>query len=135
MGQALRGSAEGRGGGRGTVAVWFAALVLLIAGVLGAQSDAPQRIDRGRFTAVFYPSEAKLAGALRARKVGNIESTRPDVVACGNVGCIAQIAAGTDLLVLHTVELMDWATGGPKPPALAVIRGGGARSAAAGTRR
>jgi glycolate oxidase iron-sulfur subunit len=60
-----------------------------------------------------------LAGALRARKVGNIESTRPDIVACGNVGCIAQIAVGTDLPVLHTVELLDWATGGPKPPALA----------------
>jgi glycolate oxidase iron-sulfur subunit len=60
-----------------------------------------------------------LSGALRARKVGNIESLHPDLVACGNIGCITQIAAGTELPVLHTVELLDWATGGPKPPALA----------------
>jgi len=74
MGQALRGSAECRGGGRGTVAAsrraagWLprllAATALLVAQVLGAQSDAPSRIDRGRFTAVFYPSEAKLAVSL-----------------------------------------------------------------------
>ena len=64
MGQALRGGPEGRGGGRGTVAVWFAAFILLVARLVGAQSDAPARIDRGRFTAVFYPSEAKLATTL-----------------------------------------------------------------------
>ncbi|HYL32386.1 MAG TPA: glycolate oxidase subunit GlcF [Stellaceae bacterium] len=60
-----------------------------------------------------------IAGQLRRRKVANLESTRPDIVAAGNIGCIAQIAAGTAVPVVHTVELLDWATGGPKPPAIA----------------
>jgi glycolate dehydrogenase iron-sulfur subunit len=56
-----------------------------------------------------------LAGKLRTRKIANIESTEPDVIAAGNIGCITQIAAGTDIPVIHTVELIDWATGGPVP--------------------
>ena len=56
-----------------------------------------------------------IAGRLRARKVGTIERLRPDVIAAGNIGCIAQIAAGTALPIVHTVELIDWATGGPCP--------------------
>lgn len=56
-----------------------------------------------------------LARRLRERKVGTIEELRPDVIAAGNIGCIAQIAAGTDLPIVHTVELLDWATGGPCP--------------------
>jgi glycolate oxidase iron-sulfur subunit len=40
------------------------------------------------------------------------------VIAAGNLGCIMQIAAGTNLPVVHTVELVDWATGGPCPPVL-----------------
>ncbi|MBM3647632.1 MAG: 4Fe-4S dicluster domain-containing protein [Alphaproteobacteria bacterium] len=59
-----------------------------------------------------------LSQRLRARKVANIESLRPDVVAAGNFGCIGNIAAGTGLPVVHTVELLDWATGGPRPAAL-----------------
>jgi glycolate oxidase iron-sulfur subunit len=59
-----------------------------------------------------------LAGALRERKTRAIESARPDIVAAGNIGCIMQIAAGTSLPVVHTVELLDWATGGPMPAAL-----------------
>jgi glycolate oxidase iron-sulfur subunit len=59
-----------------------------------------------------------IAGRLRDRKVGNIEKLAPDVVAAGNIGCIAQIAAGTAIPVVHTVELIDWATGGRKPEAL-----------------
>jgi glycolate oxidase iron-sulfur subunit len=55
---------------------------------------------------------------LRDLKVANIESTRPDVIAAGNFGCIGNIAAGTGLPVVHTVELLDWATGGPKPGAM-----------------
>lgn len=84
--------------------------------------------------AVFDPPEAHLccgsagtynllqpviADQLRRRKVANLESTRAEIVAAGNIGCIAQIAAGTVLPVVHTVELLDWATGGPKPPAIA----------------
>jgi glycolate oxidase iron-sulfur subunit len=57
---------------------------------------------------------------LRDRKVGNIEKLAPDVIAAGNIGCITQIAAGTAVPVVHTVELIDWATGGRKPAALEV---------------
>ena len=59
-----------------------------------------------------------IAGQLRDRKVANIRRTAPDLVAAGNIGCITQIAAGLDLPVVHTAELLDWATGGPRPPAL-----------------
>ena len=59
-----------------------------------------------------------LAGQLKARKVANIEKTKPDVVAAGNIGCIMQIASGIGVPVVHTVQLVDWATGGPKPAAL-----------------
>jgi len=59
-----------------------------------------------------------IAKRLRERKVGNIESVAPDVIAAGNIGCIMQIAAGTAIPVVHTVELIDWATGGRKPEAL-----------------
>jgi glycolate oxidase iron-sulfur subunit len=60
-----------------------------------------------------------IADRLKARKVANIESTKPDVIATGNIGCMTQIAGGTGIPVVHTVELLDWATGGPKPRALA----------------
>ena len=60
-----------------------------------------------------------LAGRLRERKVKNIESVGADVVAAGNIGCIAQIAGGTRLPVVHPIELVDWATGGPMPEAMA----------------
>jgi len=59
-----------------------------------------------------------IAKRLRERKVGNIEKVKPDVIAAGNIGCITQIAAGTSIPVVHTVELIDWATGGRVPPAL-----------------
>lgn len=62
--------------------------------------------------------QPEIAGQLRERKVRNIESTRPDAIAAGNLGCISQIGAGTGVPILHTVELLDWATGGPKPEAL-----------------
>ena len=59
-----------------------------------------------------------LAGALGARKAAAIESTGAAIVAAGNIGCMVQIAGHTALPVVHTVELLDWATGGPRPPAL-----------------
>jgi glycolate oxidase iron-sulfur subunit len=59
-----------------------------------------------------------LATRLRERKVANIERVGAEIVAAGNIGCIAQIAAGTRLPVVHPVELIDWATGGPRPRAL-----------------
>jgi glycolate oxidase iron-sulfur subunit len=59
-----------------------------------------------------------IARRLRDRKVENIEKTQPDVIATGNIGCITQIATGTQTPIVHTVELLDWATGGPQPAAL-----------------
>ena len=67
---------------------------------------------------VYNILQPGIATRLRDRKVTNIESTEPDLVATGNLGCITQISTGTDLPVVHTVELLDWASGGPKPPAL-----------------
>jgi glycolate oxidase iron-sulfur subunit len=56
-----------------------------------------------------------IATRLRDRKVANIATVRPDVIAAGNIGCMMQIASGTSVPVVHTVELLDWATGGPRP--------------------
>jgi glycolate oxidase iron-sulfur subunit len=56
-----------------------------------------------------------IADALKARKVKNIEATRPDIIATGNIGCITQIASATEIPILHTVQLLDWAYGGEKP--------------------
>ncbi len=63
--------------------------------------------------------QPELATRLRARKVANIERLAPDVIATGNVGCLTQIAGATRIPMVHSVELLDWATGGPLPKALA----------------
>jgi len=73
-----------------------------------------------------------LAEQLRDRKVANIERLKPDVIAAGNIGCLTQIASGTAIPVVHTVELIDWATGGPVPEQLAKLTGVQAALAAAG---
>ncbi|HYE52080.1 MAG TPA: glycolate oxidase subunit GlcF [Azospirillaceae bacterium] len=59
--------------------------------------------------------QPEMAGALRDRKVRAIEGTKPRVVAAGNIGCLTQIASGTGLPVVHTVELLEWAAGGRNP--------------------
>jgi len=64
---------------------------------------------------ILQPS---IAADLRDRKVANIRSIRPDLVATGNIGCITQLASGMDIPVAHTVELLDWAYGGPMPRGL-----------------
>jgi glycolate oxidase iron-sulfur subunit len=64
--------------------------------------------------------QPQIATQLRQRKLANIERTGAAVVATGNVGCIVQLQAGAALPVVHTVELLDWACGGPRPAALAV---------------
>lgn len=69
---------------------------------------------------VYNILQPELAGRLRERKAANIARTGAAVVAAGNVGCIAQIAPAVDMPVVHPVELLDWATGGPKPAALNV---------------
>ena len=60
---------------------------------------------------------------LRDRKIANIVQTSPDLVATGNIGCIAQVASGTSIPVLHTIELLDFAHGGPMPDGLASLAG------------
>ena len=62
--------------------------------------------------------QPELASALRERKLANIALTRADLVAAGNIGCITQLSGAAPLPVVHTVELLDWATGGPMPRAL-----------------
>ncbi|PPD25749.1 MAG: glycolate oxidase iron-sulfur subunit [Hyphomicrobium sp.] len=59
-----------------------------------------------------------LARELRDRKIRNIRNAKPDVVAAGNIGCITQLAGGMDIPIAHTVELLDWAYGGPVPRGL-----------------
>ena len=66
--------------------------------------------------------QPEIAGRLRSRKVANIERMRPDLIATGNIGCATQIGKGTEIPILHTVELLDWATGGPRPEALDRVR-------------
>jgi glycolate oxidase iron-sulfur subunit len=62
--------------------------------------------------------QPELAVRLRDRKVAAIASVAPDIIATGNIGCVTQIGSGTKTPILHTIELLDWATGGPKPAAL-----------------
>ena len=62
--------------------------------------------------------QPEIASQLRDLKLANIKRTAPDLIAAGNIGCITQIAAGTNVPVVHTVELLDWATGGPRPRGL-----------------
>jgi glycolate oxidase iron-sulfur subunit len=63
--------------------------------------------------------QPEISGELRRRKVATLEAKAPHLIAAGNIGCMMQIGQATSLPVVHTVELLDWATGGPKPPALA----------------
>lgn len=65
--------------------------------------------------------QPEISKELKARKVETLEARAPDVIAAGNIGCMMQIGSGTATPVVHTVELLDWATGGPKPPALTNI--------------
>ena len=62
--------------------------------------------------------QPEIATRLRDRKVANIESLHPQVIATGNIGCITQIGMATAIPILHTIELLDWAYGGPKPQKL-----------------
>jgi glycolate oxidase iron-sulfur subunit len=68
---------------------------------------------------VYNILQPAIATRLRERKVANIERTGADLIATGNIGCITQIAQGTARPIVHTVELLDWAYGGPLPAALA----------------
>src|SRR6056297_4117845 len=62
--------------------------------------------------------QPEISKKLKDRKVRTLEAKQPDVIPAGNIGCMMQISSGTGIPVVHTVELLDWATGGPKPPAM-----------------
>jgi glycolate oxidase iron-sulfur subunit len=93
---------------------------------------APQLLRSAGFTVLDVPEghiccgsagtysmlQPEMSGQLRDRKARNIESVQPDVVATGNIGCITHIAQATGIPIVHTVELLDWATGGPIPAGL-----------------
>ncbi|WP_353429948.1 glycolate oxidase subunit GlcF [Paracoccus denitrificans] len=60
-----------------------------------------------------------ISAELKRRKVETLEALTPQVISAGNIGCMMQIGSGTGVPVVHTAELLDWATGGPRPRALA----------------
>ncbi|HHJ36733.1 MAG TPA: glycolate oxidase subunit GlcF [Gammaproteobacteria bacterium] len=62
--------------------------------------------------------QSEISSRLKEQKVATLESIRPDVIAAGNIGCMIQIGSGTKVPVVHTVELLDWVTGGPIPHVL-----------------
>ena len=62
--------------------------------------------------------QPEISKQLKSRKIRTLEAKKPDVIAAGNIGCMVQIGSGASVPVVHTVELLDWAYGGPKPPAL-----------------
>jgi len=93
-------------------------------------TDAPARLLSKAGFAVSYPAEAHLccgsagtynilepdiAGRLRDRKLANIGQLDADIIATGNIGCATHLAQKADIPIVHTVELLDWATGGPAP--------------------
>ncbi len=67
--------------------------------------------------------QPELANELRDRKIWNIESVAPDLVATGNIGCITQLQGTSEIPIVHTVELLDWARGGPCPQELRALEG------------
>ena len=59
--------------------------------------------------------QQKIASTLLNNKIKNIEKVSPDFISTGNIGCMTQISSGTNIPIVHTVEIIDWLTGGPKP--------------------
>lgn len=101
--------------------------------------DLPKTLLKGAGFEVVEPADAHLccgsagtynllqpaiSGELKRRKVASLEAKAPQVIAAGNIGCLMQIGSGTGVPVVHTVELMDWATGGPRPRTLGGVRPG-----------
>jgi glycolate oxidase iron-sulfur subunit len=91
--------------------------------LLAAAGFAVREIAEGHLccgsAGTYNVLEPELAGQLRERKLAHIARTGADAVATGNVGCIVQLRMGAAVPVVHTVELLDWATGGPPPRAFA----------------
>jgi glycolate oxidase iron-sulfur subunit len=90
--------------------------------LLAAAGFEPLEVPEGHLccgsAGTYNLLQPQIAEALRDRKLVNIAATEPDLVATGNIGCITQIATASLVPVIHTVELLDWATGGPEPKAL-----------------
>ncbi len=63
--------------------------------------------------------QPEISVQLKTRKVQTLMAKSPDIIAAGNLGCMLQIGSATSVPIVHTVELLDWATGGPRPAALA----------------
>jgi glycolate oxidase iron-sulfur subunit len=93
--------------------------------LLGAVGFEPLDVPEGHLccgsAGTYNLLQPEVASALRERKLANIASTQPDLVATGNIGCITQLAPGCPVPVVHTVELLDWATGGPPPSAFSPV--------------
>ncbi|MGL1921923.1 MAG: glycolate oxidase subunit GlcF [Hyphomicrobiales bacterium] len=62
--------------------------------------------------------QPEISGQLKQRKIKNLEAKTPEVIAAGNIGCMMQLGSATGIPIVHTIELLDWATGGPMPPAM-----------------
>lgn len=103
-------------------------------------TEAPRRLLADAGYVVRIPAEAHLccgsagtynllqpeiAGQLGDRKAANIERLQPDVIATGNIGCAMQIGQRSATPVVHIVELLDWATGGPQPSSLLKLKPSG----------
>ncbi len=104
-------------------------------------TEAPRRLLAEAGFVVRTPAEAHLccgsagtynilqpqiASQLGDRKTAHLLRLAPDVIATGNIGCAVQIAQRAAVPVVHTVELLDWATGGPAPAAIAPLLAPGA---------
>jgi glycolate dehydrogenase iron-sulfur subunit len=85
-------------------------------------ADVPERHFCCGSAGTYNLLQPALADELGRRKARHIASTDPDVVATGNIGCMMQLRRHLSQPILHTVELLDWATGGPMPPALDGVR-------------
>jgi len=88
---------------------------VLLAAAGFAVSDVPEGHLCCGSAGTYNLMQPDLADRLRDRKLVNIAKTAPEIVATGNIGCMVQLAAGAGAPVRHTVELLDWATGGPDP--------------------
>jgi glycolate oxidase iron-sulfur subunit len=90
--------------------------------LLAAAGFEPLEVPEGHLccgsAGTYNILQPEIAAALCDRKLANIAATRPDLVATGNIGCITQLVPGCPVPVVHTVELLDWATGGPAPKAV-----------------
>jgi glycolate oxidase iron-sulfur subunit len=83
--------------------------------------DVPERHFCCGSAGTYNLLQPEMARQLGERKAAHIASTGADIVATGNIGCMTQLAHHLGRPVVHTVELLDWATGGPRPPALANV--------------